>query len=86
MTREESIRRLKFFKNSLESKEDIAVINRAIKALKQKPDIDKIRAEIKELPTYYHEIRRPNSVVLRDMVVVDEVLQILDRYEGKVKE
>ena len=39
MTREEAISRLIFFKNSLENKEDIAVIDMAIKALEQVPKL-----------------------------------------------
>ena len=53
--------------------------------IEQEPILDKLRAEIKELPTYYHEIRRPNSVVLRDMVVFDEVLKILDKYKAETE-
>ena len=39
MKREEAISRLIFFKNSLENKEDIAVIDMAIKALEQIPKL-----------------------------------------------
>ena len=60
-------------------------ISYAIEELEQEPILDKLRAEIKELPTYYHEIRRPNSVVLRDMVVFDEVLKILDKYKAETE-
>lgn len=36
--------------------------------------LDKIRAEIKELPTYF-----------REMVILDEVMQILDKYKAEIE-
>lgn len=40
----------------------------------QEPVLDKIRAEIKELQTYFHE-----------MLILDEVMQIIDKYKAETE-
>lgn len=42
--------------------------------------VDKIRAEIGQLPTDYIEILRPYSVVERDAVELGAVMRIIDKY------
>ena len=48
--------------------------------------LEKIRAEIEQLPTNYIEIQRPHSVVERDVVELGAVMRILDKYKAESKE
>lgn len=80
MTREEAINRVEGYLTDylpIESHEELEEI---IKALKQDPALDKIRAEIENLEegiTSYHNDR--------PWVYKDEVLQIIDKYKDKYR-
>lgn len=50
----------------------------AIKALEQEPILDKIRAEIEHLTYYWCEVN-PRTVI-------DDVLQIIDKYKAESEE
>lgn len=75
MTREDAIKALNFFKNSVQSKEDTEVLNMAIKALKQEPIIDRIRAEI---ANYQKEAVYSDDIVMTKRMV----LTIIDKYKA----
>ena len=94
MTKEEKIKGLYSLKEylvenpiELEGHKSLAIIliDYAIEALEQEPVIDKIRAEIKVLPTYHREILT-NSAIFREMLILDEVMQIIDKYKEKTDE
>lgn len=53
------------------------------KVLEQEPVIDKIRAEIEQLPTTLIDVQRPHSVVERNVVELGSVLRILDKYKAE---
>ena len=93
MTREEAINILEQYRekptliNEIETVEEAVWLDEAlevaIKALEQEPILDKIRAEIKALPTNYIEVQRPHSVVKRDVVELGLVMQIIDKYKAE---
>ncbi len=66
MTREEAI---EFIAQSVKSDVDMAMVADALKAIEQKPILDKIRAEIEQLPITDTAVR-----------LVDE---ILDKYKSE---
>lgn len=66
------------------NEQTIKDINRAFKALEERDELlDKIRAEIEQLPTNYIEVQRPHSTVERDVVELNAVLRILDKYKAE---
>jgi hypothetical protein len=78
MTREEVI---EFIAQSVKSDVDMAKVADAIKALEQKPVLDKLRAEIAELDVYYdNDYFSDNKDA---MFKCNDVLQILDKYKAE---
>ena len=59
------------------------VIRDTVEEVKQEPILDKLRAEIEQLPTNYIEIQRPHSVVERDVVELGAVMRIIDKYKAE---
>ena len=54
------------------------------KALEQEPILDKLKAEIEQLPTSYVEIfTRHSGVKYRDMVELGAVTRIFDKYRAE---
>lgn len=47
--------------------------------------LDKIRAEIEQLPTNYIEIQRPHSTVERDVVELGAVMRIIDKCNAETE-
>lgn len=52
-------------------------------ALEQELILNKIRAEIGQLPTTLIDVQRPHSVVERDVVELGSVIRILDKYKAE---
>lgn len=80
MTREEAINKVEGYLTDYLPIEDHEELEEIIKALKQEPALDKIRAEIENLEegiTSYHNDR--------PWVYKDEVLQIIDKYKDKYR-
>jgi allophanate hydrolase subunit 1 len=78
MTREEAI---EFIAQSVKSDVDMAKVADAIKALEQKPVLDKLRAEIAELDVYYDNDYFSDN---RDaMFKCNDVLQIIDKHKAE---
>lgn len=48
--------------------------------------LDKIRAEIEQLPTTLIDVQRPHSVVERDVVELGSVIRIFDKYKAESEE
>ena len=68
------------------TKADIDAIIKAINKgweLRVNEVLDKIRAEIEQLPTNYIEVQRPHSTVERHVVELDSVLRIFDKYKAE---
>ncbi len=93
MTRDEAIEGLKSlvevrrkYGDMQTWKDEIECLDMAIKALEQEPVLDKIRSEIEQLPTNYIEVQRPHSTVERDVVEIDAVLRVLDKYKTESEE
>lgn len=77
MTREEAI---EFIAQSVKSDVDMAKVADAIKALKQEPVLDKVRAEIEQL-----RLHKAQFITSDNKVCIDsqEVLNIIDKYRGE---
>ncbi len=83
MTREEKIAELinirDNFNYTLAPRE---VFDDAIKALEQEPVLDKIRAEIKKLPTY----DKTYQGIITAYGIKQDVLEIIDKYKAESEE
>lgn len=83
MTREVAIKELKQFSGTTRlrlSANFWAAQNRAIKALEQEPVLDKIRAEINELPSYVAKFNGGDFAIHIDK---EKVFEIIDKYEAE---
>lgn len=72
MTREEAIK--EYVIPALRHTWNEKINKEVLEALELEPVLDKIRAEIKELQTYFHE-----------MLILDEVMQIIDKYKAEIE-
>ena len=92
MTSEEAIRRLNFFKNTVESDEDCEILDMAIKALEQEPILDKIRAQLK---SHLRGVEITLEVLVENdplrpkfegaKETLEECLEIIDKAESEKK-
>ena len=81
MTREEAIKLLvnATYSDEWQGNEDLTTAhNMAIKALEQEPILEKIRAELEIIISKNHP-----DWIITDLVPIDEVLEVIDKYKGE---